>query len=188
MGIMNRLPTPPSIEASPTASRPMLEAVKKQLGSAPNLFRTLGISSAALEGYLGLSGALGKGELDLRTRNRLAMVVAESNGCTYCLSAHTYLGLNLAKLSAEELSANRDARSSDARAEAALVFARRVVEARGHVSEADVREVKAAGYSDAAVVEIVMHVALNTLTNYLNEVAKTEVDFPVVQSKGREAA
>ena len=185
---MTRLPTPPSIEVSPTASRPMLEAVKKQLGSAPNLFRTLGISPASLEGYLGLSGALGKGELDNRTRNRLAMVVAEANGCTYCLSAHTYLGLNLAKLSAEELTANRDARSSDAKAQVALQFARKVVETRGHVSESDVQAVKTAGYSDAAVVEIVLHVALNTLTNYVNEVVKTEVDFPVVARREREAA
>lgn len=182
---MTRLPTPQSIEVSPTRSQPLLEAVKKQLGSAPNLFRVLGISPAGLEGYLGLHGALGKGELDNRTRNRLAMVVAEENGCSYCLSAHTYLGLNLAKLSADELTANRDACSSDAKAQAALVFARQVVRQRGHVSEDEVAAVRGAGYSDAQVIEIVLHVALNTLTNYVNEVVKTELDFPVVAAGKR---
>jgi uncharacterized peroxidase-related enzyme len=183
---MNRLPTPPSIEVSPPASRPLLEAVKKQLGSAPNLFRTLGVSPAALEGFLGLHGALGKGELDVRTRNRIAMTVAEANGCSYCLSAHTYLGLNLAKLSADELDANREARSSDAKAQAALIFAKQVVDQRGHVSDAQFAAVKAAGYTDAQVLEIVCHVALNTLTNYVNVVANTDIDFPVVTR--REAA
>lgn len=176
---MSRIPTP-SYEASPAASQPLLDAVKKQLGSAPHLFRVLGNSPAALEGYLGLSGALGKGELDGRTRTRIAMTVAELNGCDYCLSAHTYLGKNLAKLDDAELTANRDAASSDPKATAALRFARAVVAERGHVPAAEVEAVKAAGYTDAQVIEIVLHVALNTLTNYVNTVAGTEIDFPVV--------
>ncbi len=170
----------PSLEASPDASRPLLDAVTKQLGSAPNLFRLLGVSPAALEGYLGLSGALGKGALDGRTRNRIAMLVAELNRCDYCLSAHTYLGKNLAKLDDAELTANRDAASSDPKATAALRFARAIVIERGHVSAAELEAVKAAGYTDAQVIEIVLHVAVNTLTNYLNTVAGTDIDFPVV--------
>ncbi len=170
----------PSLEASPDASRPLLDAVTKQLGSAPNLFRLLGVSPAALEGYLGLSGALGKGTLDVKTRNRIAMLVAELNRCDYCLSAHTYLGKNLAKLDDAELTANRDAASSDPKATAALRFARAVVTERGHVSAAELEAVKAAGYTDAQVIEIVLHVALNTLTNYLNTAAGTDIDFPVV--------
>jgi len=170
----------PSLEASPDASRPLLDAVTKQLGSAPNLFRLLGTSPAALEGYLGLSGALGKGSLDARTRTRISMLVAELNRCDYCLSAHTYLGKNLAKLDDAELTANRDAASSDPKATAALRFARAVVQERGRVSTAELEAVKAAGHTDAQVIEIVLHVALNTLTNYVNTVAATDIDFPVV--------
>lgn len=177
---MSRIPTPTSIEASPAASQPLLEAVKKQLGSAPNMFRLIGTSPAALEGYLGLSGALGKGQLDLKTRQRIALAVAERNGCDYCLSAHTYLGKNLAKLDDAEMDANRDGGSSDVNAAAAVRFAVRLVQERGHVSPADVEAVKAAGYSDAQLIEIVLHVALNTLTNYVNVVAATDIDFPVV--------
>jgi uncharacterized peroxidase-related enzyme len=159
------------------------KAVEKQLGVVPNLFRVVGNSPAALEGYLGLNGALGKGELEAATRERIALAVAEANGCDYCLSAHTYLGKNLAKLSEAEISANRNGSSSDSKAAAAVRFAVKLVKARGHVADADVQAVKKAGYNDAQVIEIVLHVALNTLTNYVNEVAKTEIDFPVVTAK-----
>lgn len=177
---MSRIPTPMSIEAAPAASQPMLQAVEAQLGSVPNLFRLISQSPAALEGYLGLSGALGKGRLEPKTRARLALTVAEANGCTYCLSAHTFLGRNFNRLDEVELEANRRARSSDLKAEAALIFAARLVETRGHLTAADVEAVRAAGHDDAAVVEIVLHVALNTLTNYVNSALGTEVDFPLV--------
>jgi len=180
---MSRLPTPASIEASPAASQPLLQAVKKQLGVVPNLFRLVGNSPAALEGYLGLNGALAKGALEAQTRERIALAVAEVNGCDYCLSAHSYLASNLAKLSEAEISANRDGGSTDPKADAAVRFAVKLVNARGHVSAADVQAVKQAGYSDPQVIEIVLHVALNTLTNYVNEMAKTEIDFPVVTAK-----
>ena len=180
---MSRLPIPASIEAAPAASQPLLQAVKKQLGVVPNLFRLVGNSPAALEGYLGLNGALAKGALEAPTRERIALAVAEINGCDYCLSAHSYLGKNLAKLSDAEIAANRDGGSADPKADAAVRFAVELVNARGHVSEAEVQAVKQAGYTDAQVIEIVLHVALNTLTNYVNEMAKTEIDFPVVTAK-----
>jgi uncharacterized peroxidase-related enzyme len=180
---MSRLPTPASIEASPAASQLLLQAVKKQLGVVPNLFRLVGSSPAALEGYLGLNGALAKGALEAPTRERIALAVAQINGCDYCLSAHSYLGKNLAKLSDAEIAANRDGGSTDPKADAAVRFAVKLVNARGHVSDADIKAVKDAGYGDAQVIEIVLHVALNTLTNYVNEVAKTEIDFPVVTAR-----
>lgn len=183
---MSRLSIPTTIESSPAASQPLLHAVHKQLGSVPNLFRLAAVSPAALEGYLGMSGALGKGTLPAQTRERIALAVAQINGCGYCLSAHTYLGKNLAKLDDAEIAANRNGTSNDPKADAAVRFAARVTELRGKVSDGDVAAVIAAGYTQAQVVEIVQHVALNTWTNYLNEVARTEIDFPVVEL--REAA
>jgi uncharacterized peroxidase-related enzyme len=180
---MSRIHTPVSIEASPSAAQPLLEAVKKQIGSVPNLFRVVANSPAALEGYLGLNGALAKGQLDAKTRERIAIAVAELNGCSYCLSAHIYIGKNVAKLDDAEITANRSGASNDIKADAAVRFAAKVVNARGHVSDADLAAVKAAGFDDAQVVEIVLHVALNTLTNYVNEVAKTEIDFPPVATR-----
>jgi uncharacterized peroxidase-related enzyme len=184
---MPRIPALASIEASPTASQPLLEGVKKQFGSVPNLFRTVANSPAALQGYLGLSGGLAKGKLSAATRERIALTVAEIDECGYCLAAHSYVGKNFAKLDDREIDANRDASSRDPKAGAALRFAAKVVQARGHVSDEDVAEVKRAGYDDAEVVEIVAHVALNILTNYVNEVAKTEIDFPVVAARTKVA-
>ena len=177
---MSRIPTPVTIEAAPAASQPMLQAVKKQFGVAPNLFRLVANSPAALEGYLGLSAALGKGALPAPTRERIALAIAEINGCAYCLSAHTYLGKTLARLDDAEITANRNGASNDPKADAAVRFAAKVATARGHVSDDDVRAVRLAGYDDAQVIETVLHVALNTWTNYINEVAQTDIDFPVV--------
>ena len=180
---MSRIPTPAAISDAPAASQPLLEAVKKQLGVVPNLFRLVANSPAALQGYLGLSGALGKGALPAATRERIALAVAEINGCDYCLSAHTYLGKNLAKLDDAEIAANRNGASNDPKADAAVRFAAKVARERGHVSEEDLRAVKLAGYDDAQVIEIVLHVALNTWTNYINTVAETDIDFPVVTAQ-----
>jgi uncharacterized peroxidase-related enzyme len=177
---MSRIPTPATIATAPAAAQPLLEAVKKQIGSVPNLFRLTATSPAALEGYLSLNGALAKGALNAATRERIALAVAQINGCGYCLAAHSYLGKNVGKLSDAEIAANRSGHSEDVKANAAVTFAVKVTQDRGAVSDADFAAVRAAGYSDAEIIEIVAHVALNTLTNYVNEVFQTEVDFPVV--------
>ncbi len=178
---MSLIPTPATIADTPEKAQPMLEAVKKQLGIVPNMFRLIATSPQALEGYLGLSGALGKGALPAATRERIALAVAEINGCNYCLSAHTYLGKNLAHLDDAEITANRNGASNDPKADAAVRFAASVTRARGHIAQGELTAVRAAGYTDAQVIEIVQHVALNTWTNYFNEVFKTEIDFPVVE-------
>ena len=180
---MSLISTPASVDAAPTNSQPMLKAVNAQLGSVPNLFRLVANSPAALEGYLSMSGALRKGTLSAATGERIALAVAEINGCGYCLAAHTYLGKNLAKLDDGEIAANRDGHSHDAKADAAVRFAAQVVRSRGHTKNEDLQAVRDAGYTDAQIIEIVQHVALNTWTNYINEVAKTDIDFPQVEMR-----
>jgi uncharacterized peroxidase-related enzyme len=179
---MSRIATP-AIDQTPAASRPLLEAVSKQLGVVPNLMKVLGNSPAALGGYLNLSGALGKGALGGQTGERIALAIAEFNRCGYCLAAHTYLGKNVARLDAAEIAANRIGTSNDQKAAAAVRFALIVAQQRGHVPDDAVRAVKGAGFSDGEVIEIVVHVALNTLTNYVNSVAQTDIDFPVVKMR-----
>lgn len=104
--------------------------------------------------------------------------MAEANGCDYCLSAHTYTGTKFAKLDESEVEANRRGTSNDPKAAAAVEFARALVDARGSVAPGEVEKVRAAGYSDAEILEIIAHVALNTFTNYVNEALGTEIDFP----------
>lgn len=179
---MSRLSIP-TVEQSLPASQPLLAAVHKQLGVVPNLMKLVGHSPAALEGYLSLNGALAKGQLDAGLRERIALAVAEYNRCDYCLSAHDYLGRHVAKLSSEEIAAARGGESADARANAALRFALQVAQQRGQVSDAELAALRSAGFDEASVIEIVATVALNVLTNYLNNVAQTDIDFPHVSAR-----
>src|SRR5271165_805846 len=169
---MSRLAIPTRDDV-PEASKPILDAVQKQLGVVPNMFRLIASSPAALQGFSGNNGALTK-TLDVKTRERIALAVAQVNGCDYCLSAHSYLGLNLAKITPEEVALNRKGESGDAKAGAAVRLATKVVRERGHVSDA--------GFSDGQIVEIIAVVAENIFTNILNVVAETDIDFPVVHA------
>lgn len=178
---MSRLNTAATIDAAPAATHASLKAVEKQLGVVPNLFRVVASSPAALTGYLQLSAASTQGGLDASTRERIALAVAELNGCGYCLAAHSYLGRKLAKLDDAEIAANRAGASNDPKADAAVRFAVAVVRERGHVGNDQIEAVRSAGYSDAQVLDILLAVALNTFTNYVNEVAQTAVDFPAVE-------
>ena len=175
---MSRIATPARIEDAPEASRPTLEAIQKQIGSVPNIFRLVSNSPAALNGLTALQAALGKGKLSPATRERIALAMAEVNGCDYCLSAHTYTGSKFAKLDDGEILANRHGTSNDDKAAVAVGFARTLTLARGSVAPDAIETVRAAGYSDAEILEIIAHVALNTFTNYVNEALGTEVDFP----------
>ncbi len=180
---MSRIHIPATLADAPAASQPMLDAVKKQMGVVPNLFRLVATSPAALEGYLGMMGALGKGTLPAATRERIALAVAQINGCDYCLSAHTYLGKHAAKLDDAEMTANRHGASNDPKADAAVRFAAKVAGDRGQTAPGDLAALRAAGYDDGQIIEIVQHVALNVWTNYINLVAATDIDFPVVSAQ-----
>ena len=114
-------------------------------------------------------------------------VVGEANGCNYCLSAHSLLGKG-AGLSPAEIAAAREGASADPRIAEGLRFAQAIVADRGNVTDADLARVRAAGYSDGEIGEIVANVALNIFTNYFNQVAATAIDFPVVKAKVRQAA
>lgn len=179
---MSRLSIPTQ-ETTPAASLPMLAAVKEKIGMVPNLMKLLGISPAALNGYLSLSGAVEAGHLSVADRERIALAVAEANGCDYCLAAHSYIGKNVAKLSEAEINAARNASSSDSRSAAILALTQAIVDNRGRVGDEAIASARLNGIGDAEIVEIVANVALNTLTNYVNNVAKTDVDFPAAASR-----
>ncbi|MBS7457347.1 carboxymuconolactone decarboxylase family protein [Coralloluteibacterium stylophorae] len=170
---MSRIPAIPPEQAA-EAARAQLEAVGKSLGMVPNAFRTLANSPAALGGYLALNQATAKSTLSARERETVALATSEVNGCDYCLAAHS-LGGRKAGLDAASLLA---ARRGDLDAFAAL--ARRITERRGRIDDADLAAARAAGLGDAQIVDVIAQVALLTFTNYLNNVAQTELDFPAV--------
>lgn len=162
-------------------ARDLLDAARARLGGVPNFLRVLAASPKALAGFLGLWSPLEESAaLDRATRERVALAVAQANGCDYCLAAHTAIGRG-AGLDAAEIAAARAGRSdADARADGAVRFAAALLADRGEVSDADVAAARRAGLDDAALVEVVALVALNVLTNTLGKAARVEVDFPRV--------
>jgi uncharacterized peroxidase-related enzyme len=165
----------------------LLAAVRAKLGVVPNMTRHMARSPAVLEAYLGFAGALQGGTLGGRLAEQIALATAEANGCEYCLSAHTMLGRN-AGLDAAAIAAAREGEATDPQARVALDFARAVLAGRGRVPEPAVAAMRAAGFDDGSIGEVVAHVALNVFTNYFNNVTQPVVDFPTVRPRLREAA
>ena len=155
----------------------LLDGVQKKLGMTPNLVRVFANSPAVLEGYLGLTEGLSGGALGAQLSEQIALTVAETNGCEYCLAAHSTVGKMLG-LNRDEILDARQGTSNDGRVDAALHFAQRVTEKRGWVSDEDLENVRSAGYNDGEISEIVAHVVLNIFRNYFNHVAETPIDFP----------
>ena len=178
---MARISTLDLDKAEPKAKE-ILDGVNKALGTVPNVFKTFAHSPAVLEAYMGFSGAMAKAKLPATVREQIALTVAGKNECDYCASAHTVLGKK-AGLDEKEIPLNLDGKATDAKSQAVLDFTLKVVEKRGQVSDADVKAIKEAGFSETEVVEMVNVIALNIFTNYFNHVADTEIDFPVVKTK-----
>ncbi|MEJ1158880.1 carboxymuconolactone decarboxylase family protein [Prosthecomicrobium sp. N25] len=160
-------------------AKELLDAVQSGLGMVPNFIRVLANSPAALKAFLGIHGIAGAGQLDQKTRERIALAVAEQNACQYCVSAHTAIGRKVG-LDNEEMLANRMGRSTDVKAEAALAFARALVQHTGQVSKLEIDNVRAAGHSDGEIIEIITHVAMNIFTNLLGKATQIDIDFPKI--------
>ncbi|SPB14164.1 peroxidase-like protein [Caballeronia novacaledonica] len=173
---MSRIAIPQDI---PAESKSVVDAISKQLKLTPNLFRVMAQSPSALNGWAGLQASLAK-TLDVKTRDGIALAVSQINECQYCLSAHTYVASRFAGLSDDEIALNRRGLSESPRIAAAVAFARALMQTRGKIADSDLDAVRAAGYSDANIVEIIALSAQFMLTNFVNNVFETEIDFPVV--------
>lgn len=164
-----------------TKSLELLAAVKKQIGMVPNLYEVIAHSPVVLEAHLNHNAALAQGVLTKQLREQIAVAIAGTNGCDYCASAHTALG-KMAGVTGSELADNMQGQSKDSKTLAAITFARTVVENRGHIKDVDLQAVRDAGFDNEEIVEIIAHVGLNIFTNYINHIAGTEIDFPVVST------
>ena len=177
--VMSRVPliNPATAEGD---RKVLLDQIQGAFGATPAMFRAVANSPAALKSMFGSFGALGSGSLPAKLGEQLAVAIANRNACEYCLAAHTALGRK-AGATAEEISDAQDGRSKDPQTAAALAFALKLVEERGQVTDADVTALRAAGFSDEQIVEIIAHVALNLFTNYVNVALDVPVDFPAVK-------
>lgn len=169
-------------DAASTEQAQLLDAIESQLGMVPNFLKVFANSPAALKAFLGLHEISGQGSLEPQTRERIALALAQQNACDYCVSAHTAIGRK-AGLSDTEIEANRAGSSEDAKADAAVKFAKALAELNGEVTTAEILAVRNAGYGDAEIVEIITHVGLNILSNIIGKASRVEIDFPKVELK-----
>jgi uncharacterized peroxidase-related enzyme len=169
-----------SHEHANAEQKALLDAIQSQLGMVPNFLKVFANSPAALRAFLGLHGIAGEGSLEAQTRERIALALAQQNGCQYCVSAHAAIGRKVG-LDAAEIEASRAGTSNDARAAAAVRFAKALAERNGDVGTAELLAVRNAGYGDAEIVEIITHVGMNVLTNILGKASRVEIDFPKVE-------
>lgn len=172
---------PISVDQAPESTKPTLEGIEKSLGMVPNLLGTLGRSPAALSFYTQGKDALGKGTLGQAFGEQLALAIANTSNCGYCAAAHNAIG-KMAGLSDDERASNLRGQSNDTKVQAAIDFAKQIVERRGFVDDADFDAVKSAGFSDEEVLEILAITMFNLFTNYANHMIETEIDFPKVET------
>ena len=166
-------------ETADTEQKALLDAIQSKLGMVPNFLGILAHSSDSLKAFLGLHGIAESGQLDPQTRERIALAVAQGNSCKYCVSAHTAIGRK-AGLTGAEIEANRAGTSQDAKAAAAVAFAKALNDHLGEVTQAEFNAVRDAGYSDAEIVEIITHVGMNILTNLIGKATQVDIDFPKI--------
>ena len=165
-----------TLATAPEASKPFLDGAQKAFGLVPNLIGEFAESPAVIEGYLALSGALKKASLTDLEREVVLIAASIENGCHYCVAAHTTV-TQAQKLDQTVIAAVRAGGPiAEARLEALRAFAVAVVRERGWVSDAEVQRFLDAGWTRAAVLEVVLGVGLKTISNYVNHIAGTPVD------------
>ena len=172
---MSRIPAI-NLEHATDTTRPLLEGVQKKIGFLPNLFKVLAHAPAVLASYLQNTAALGKTSLSATEKEAVFLATSQVNGCDYCLAAHT-LFAGKAGLSGQDI---LSARQGELNAYSAL--ARQVTESRGHLTVDQITAARAAGIDDGKIIEVIAHVASQTLTNYLNNAALTDIDFPAINA------
>lgn len=159
-------------ETAPPGSRPLLEGIKKAFGFVPNLFAVFAESPAALQGALAMADAFSKSTLSPAEQQLVALAVSEANDCEFCVAAHSTIAKHAAKADPAAVDATRAREPlADPKLDALVRFTRKVVEQRGFVTDAEVAEFMAAGYSKAQVIEVLLGVGMKTFNNYVDHIA-----------------
>jgi uncharacterized peroxidase-related enzyme len=166
-------------DAAPSAAQPILEAINTQMGFVPNAFKAIAANPAVLEAVTSLQRTLTV--LDAKTRNSIALAVSQTNGCNYCLAAHTFASSNMTKMTYDDIALGRSGSSTDPKRAAAARFAQELVNTRGRVSDTELAAVRDAGYSDPQILAIVALSVSFLMTNYLNNVIETDIDGTFTQ-------
>lgn len=160
-------------------AKEILDNIKAKIGRVPNVYAVLAHSPRALQGFLQFRDKLNQGEFSPKEIEAIALVVSQETDCMYCLAAHSAIA-KMQGIPAEEILRLRKASSSDAKVAALAVLTRDIIVSRGNPAEPSLKAFFDAGYSKAALVELLAQISLNIFTTYFNKIAQPPVDFPAV--------
>jgi len=175
---MTRLYNQPIAESTGHAAQ-LYAGIKAAIGVVPNAYVNIGSNSpVALETALNIDGALKKGTLGAKEGEVVKLVVSQVAECDYCLAAHTLIGKKTGLSKEDILAIRRGEPSSNVRLDALADFTRELVSTSGTLSASSVEKIKAAGFTDTQIVEIVLAITSITFTNLFNRINDTVLDFP----------
>ncbi|KAF2327776.1 carboxymuconolactone decarboxylase family protein [Flavobacterium ginsenosidimutans] len=167
----------PAKEQLNAASQSILEAVQSKMGKIPNLYATIGYSSAALKAMLDTESALSQdSSYTAKEREAINLIVSQVNNCDYCLAAHTMLA-KLKGFSEEETIKIRKGEYSDSKLNAVIQLAKSIADNKGTAKEDDLKNFFEAGYDEKALIELTALIALRSFTNYVFANTRIPVDF-----------
>lgn len=168
---------PLTIATAPEASKPILENIQKGFGFIPNLMATFANSPAVLQGYLAMDGVFEKGTFSPIERQLILLAASEENKCNYCAAAHSTIAKAFLHAPAETIAAVRDGKPlADKKQNALVNLVREIVRERGFASSATVDAFLEAGYQKPQVMELLLGVALKTVSNYLDHLSPATID------------
>ncbi|MDE2290823.1 MAG: carboxymuconolactone decarboxylase family protein [Elusimicrobia bacterium] len=165
-----------TVDTAPEGSRQVLEGYRKRLGFVPNLMAVMAASPAAIEGYVSLNQLFEKSSLTPAERQVVLLSASAANGCGYCMAAHSVIA-KMQGVPDAVVAALRDGEAlPDEKLQALRAFTRSVVETRGYPTQTVMDAFLKAGYGRTQVLEVILGVAMKTLSNYVNHVAQTPLD------------
>jgi len=163
---------------APEASRETLEQLGKRMGKVLNIHAGMAHSPVVIAAYAGISTAIREhGTLDARTRETIALAVANENGCAYCQSAHTLSGKAAGLTEEQTVAIRQDRIDFDDRLASLASVVREAARNTGSVVDATWQQALDVGWTEEQLSETYAHVALNLFTNYFNHYAGTELDI-----------
>lgn len=164
-------------EQAPPASRDVMNSLEAESGGLPNLYRVLAHSPSALRAYAAMSKMLKDSGLTDQEQQVVLLTASRENRCDYCMAAHSS-GARAAGLDEDALESLREGQHirNDDRLEALRQFTQRVVAKRGRLENEDIDVFLAAGFKESNVLDVMLGVAMKTLSNYTNHLAETPLD------------
>ncbi len=175
---MKTFSVPQRGDVSP-ANQAIFDHFTNTLGFVPNLYAAIGRSGNGLSRYLDYQHA--KSIFSNREKEAINLVVSQVNNCVYCQSAHTVIG-RMNGFTDEQMLGLRKAKAADSKLDALVKLAAAITRDRGNVQAGLVENFYAAGYTDEALVDLVLQVSEKTAMNYLHNLIKVPVDFPLAPS------